>query len=262
MTIDAARNAIERQRGSDPLITHRLMGVFAIAAAVASGCADSDIVYPPGSPPETVIVAFRDGVSPSFAYNGTRDAFLKNGPTNDFRNRCYGNVPYDTIGAVPLAGALYERRLVIKMDVSAISDCGTVISTTLSLAFEDAPPDSITLTAHRILRPSYSTWIEGLNGLQEGVSWLTIDGAEAWYEEGGDIEGEPFARARIAGDTVIAFAVPPVLVRGWIADPAATHGVLIRSAHPSFGRFTCAHLRETPVDDDRPRLEIKYLRSG
>ncbi len=239
----------------------RLVAAALLAAAFA-GCADNDTVFPPGPVPDTVTVAFRDGASPDAGYNGTRDALLKDGPTNDFRNRCYGTTPRDTIGAVSLAGALYERRLVIKMDLSSITDCAAVVSATLVVALEEAFPDSITLAAHRISRPSYSPWIEGQNGLQTGVSWLTVDGAEAWYQEGGDIDAQPFALARISGDTAAAFSVPPALARAWIANPASNHGVLIRSAAPFAGRFALVSLRGTPDEEKRPRFELVYLRGG
>jgi hypothetical protein len=243
-------------------MARRGIAVLALLVAALAGCADDDTVFPPGAG-DTATVVFRDGVSPDASYNGTRDALLKNGPTNDFRNRCYGNVPFDTIGSVSLAGAPYERRLVLKMDLSAIADCAWVLSASLSLAFEAAPPESITVAMHRVLRPSYTgTWIEGQNGIQTGVSWLTVDGAESWFAEGGDFESEPLSRARIAGDTVVVFPVPSALARGWIDAPATNHGVLLRSASTTSGRFALAHLREAFVPSLRPSFTVTYLRGG
>ena len=244
------------------MIRHGALLGLVLAVSAFAGCAGDDTVFPPGAG-DTATVVFRDGASPDASYNGTRDSFLKNGPTNDFRNRCYGGVPFDTIGSVLLAGAPYERRLVLKMDFSAITDCAYVLSANLAIAFEAAPPESITLSMHRVLRPAYTgTWIEGQNGIQTGVSWLTVDGAESWYAEGGDFESEPFARARIAGDSVVSFSVPAALARIWIDAPAANHGILLKSVDPAPERFVRAHLRETFAPSLRPRFAVTYLRGG
>ncbi len=233
-----------------------------LAVAALAGCADNDVVYAPGSG-DTAIVVFQDGVSPDASYNGTRDAFLKDGPTSDFRNRCYGNVPLDTVGAVPLAGGLYERRLVIKVDLSSITDCGAVLSSSLSIAFDDAPAESITIEVHRVIPPvSSGPWIEGFDGIAGGVSWLTVDGSESWGTEGGDIDGEPLDGARISGDTVVAFAIPAALASDWLAAPASNSGVLLKIAAPLSERFAVAHLRESSIPGLRPRFRIVYLRGG
>ena len=236
--------------------------IASLALAALAACADNDSVYPTASG-DTVTAVFQDGAHPDESYGGTRDAFLKDGPTNDFRNRCYGNVPFDTVGAASLAGSPYERRIVVKMDLSSITDCASVLFSSLSIAFESAPPESITLEMHRIVRPSSSaTWLEGMDGIQNGVSWLTVDGEESWAAPGGDFEVVPLHRARIAGDTVVAFPVPPALARDWILAPATNHGVLLRSAEFPSGRSVLAHLRETFNPAARPRLSVTYLRGG
>lgn len=237
------------------------IAILGLTVAVIASCANDEITYPTGSR-DTSTVIFKDGLSPYQGYDGTRDAIIKNGPGNDFRNRCYGTEPMDTLGFSFLAGSFYERRLVVEMDLSIISDCAEVLSAVLSISVNGAGIDTITLAAHRILRPTYSSWVEGRNGLQTGVSWLTVDGAESWYSEGGDFDSAALDVCRIAGDTVVSFSLPAWLVRTWISSPESNHGILVRCIDPPSSRFAIAYLRETPLESRRPQLKLVYIRSS
>lgn len=239
-----------------------LLAAAATIAAAFVGCADNDTVFPPGTPPETMRVAFQDGVSPTTAFDGTRDAVIKDGPTNDFRNGCFGAEDADTIGAVALGGSTYERRLLVKTDLSSITDCGSVVSASLSIRLETPPGDSLAIDLLRISRPSYSPWVEGTTGTATGVSWTTVDGAEPWLVEGGDTDGLVLDRARIAGDTTIVFRIPPALAEDWIHTPSGNHGVMLRATFPGVPRFGIARQRESAAASDRPRMDVAYLRGG
>lgn len=234
----------------------------ALLAAVLGGCADNDTVYPDGTAAETVRVAFRDGALPTLAYNGTRDAVIKDGPTIDFRNGCFGTEDADTIGAAVLGGSTYERRLLVKMDLSSITDCGSVVAASLSIRIEAPPADSLAIEMLRITRPSYSPWVEGTTGAATGVSWTTVDGAEPWLIEGGDTDGIVLARARIAGDTTVVLRIPPAVAESWIDAPAGNNGLVLRAAYPGLARSGRVRSRESAAAADRPRMDIAYLRGG
>ncbi len=238
------------------------ISIAALLAVALGACADNDTVFPPGTPAETVRVAFQDGAAPSAAYNGTRDVVIKDGPTNDVRNGCFGTAAEDTIGAVELDGTTYERRLLVKMDLTSITDCGAVVSAALSIRIEAPPGDSLAIDLLRISRPSYSPWVEGIRGVATGVSWTTVDGTEPWLIEGGDTDGLVLDRVRVAGDTTVAFRVPPSLAESWIDTPSGNHGLVLRATYPNLARSGLAHLRESAAAADRPRMDIAYLRGG
>ncbi len=232
-----------------------------ILACLVTSCADKSTFYPNGNL-DTVTIAFVDGIAPYQGYDGTSDAMIKDGPSNDFRNRCYGTSPVDTLGFLLLAGSFYERRLVIRMDISVISDCEKIISAKLVLHAASVRDDSLHLSAHRIGGQSYSGWNEGQNGIQTGVSWLTRDGAESWHSPGGDFDQEPLSYATITEENPAIFSLPPRLVQDWLSSPESNQGVLIKVDEPQSDIFAEVYLRETTLASKRPRLEIIYLRNS
>lgn len=232
-----------------------------LCVAALSGCADDTVVIPV-APAETLAVVFQDGVAPDTDYRGTRDAFLANGPSNDLRNGNFGTVDVDRVGSVDIDGSFYESRFIVKLDLSAVTDCSQVISARLSISGDFASPDSITLAAYRVIRPSYNTWVEGFGGVMNGVSWTTLDGAVSWNTEGGDIDSTPLAEVTVSNDTTATFSLPPLLVRSWMLEPATNQGVIIGSDDLSRESFALVHARETAELSRRPRLEVVYLRGG
>jgi hypothetical protein len=240
--------------------------VFSLSAvllcAVAAGCSNNDQVVNPPFHLDTLTVAFQDGVSPSTSYSGTRDAVLKDGPTIALSNGNFGFVPVDTIGVVQLGYGLYERRLILRMDLSQITGCSKVIEATLSIHVAPPGPDSLTLEAYRVLRPAGNSWVEGIGGLAAGVSWATVDGAEPWTTPGGDYDPTPLDLRTIATDSVFTFSLPPALVLTWIKQPLTNHGVIIASGDAATPRFTTVFLRESAAARLRPRMQIVYIKGG
>jgi len=233
---------------------------FSIAAL--AGCADDTVVIPIPPLADTVTAVFQDGVMPDALYRGTRDAFLKNGPSNELRNGNFGTVEADRIGSIDIGGDLYETRLIIKMDLSSITDCSEVVSARLTIFGDYAAPDSITLAAFRVIRPAWNTWVEGIGGVTQGVSWTTIDGTAPWNVEGGDFDPAVLDETTVRSDTCATFSLPPALVNGWILHPEANHGIIIGSCDLSRESFAFIRARETAKSSWRPRLEIIYLRGG
>ena len=229
---------------------------------VAAGCGNDDHVINPPIHIDTLTAAFQDGVSPSPAYGGTLDAILKDGPTSSFREWNFGSTPFDTIGVVQLGTNLYERRLILKMDLSQITGCSKVIEATLSIHVRPPGLDSLTLEAYRVLRPAGNSWVEGIGGPGAGVSWTTVDGGEPWTTAGGDHDPTPLDMKTISTDSVFTFSLPPALVLTWIKQPPTNHGVIIASADPMLARSTTLFLRESDRAYRRPSMRIIYLKGG
>ena len=225
-----------------------------------TGCDDNTLITPQA--PDTVRVSFQDGVLPAASYHGTADAMLKNGPSNGLRNGNFGAAPSDTLGSALLSSDFFERRLIIKMDLSSIKDCSQVLSAGLSIRIAPTASDAMTLEAHRVVLPDYNPWVEGFGGLARGVSWTTIDGAAPWTAEGGDFESASIDRKTVSSDTVVTFSLQPALVKSWILKPASNHGVVIKTTDISRELFAIVFLREFSTAARRPRLDVTYLKGG
>ncbi len=237
----------------------RLSAVSLCLAALA-GCGDDEIA--PSGSSDTIRVAFQDGVSPSASYRGTRDAVLKDDPDAGSEDVNFGSAPSDTLGAVPLSTAFYERRFIVRMDISSITDCSEVVSARLSIRVAPPAPDSITLEAHPINLPTWKQWTEGSGGPQNGVSWSTIDGAMPWTVAGGDFFSSVLDERTVSSDSVATFSLSPALVMEWIRSPSSNHGIVIKTTDVSRARYAIVFEREYSGASRRPRLEIVYLPGG
>lgn len=224
------------------------------------GCDENKHVLIPVVP-DTVRVWFQDGVSPTASYQGTRDAILKDGPDDSFRNGNFGATPVDTLGSAELSTGFYERRLIVRMDLSSIKNCSQVLSARLSIRIVLPTGGSMTLEAHRVIRPDWNTWVEGFGGPAQGVSWTTVDGAAPWTAEGGDFEPVAFDRDTVSAlDTIATFSLSPALVKSWILKPQSNHGVIMRTTDVSRALFARAVLREYVDAAKRPRLDVAYIK--
>jgi hypothetical protein len=262
MVLSAPRTAGHRKNDEEmPRILICLAALFCLVALI--GCSDDEhITIPPLPSPETLTVSFQDGVSPNASYGGTQDAILENGPANEFRNGNFGTMPFDTIGSVRLGAALYERRLIIKMDLSLITDCSRVLTASLSMRIAPPAPDAVPFEAHRVDLLSWQKWVEGDGGVFRGVSWTTLDGAVPWANEGGDYEVAAFDQETASGDSTVTFALPPTLVRNWIKQPATNHGVIVKGTEPSSGLSVIVFMRECSRAAWRPRIDVTYIKGG
>lgn len=251
------------------MIRHRstTLGVLFTAGVVwilfaLSGCSENSdsIFFDPSSRLEEIV--FQDGHFPDSRYSGTRDAFLKEG--DPYSNINFGPSPQDTIGHLYLTDSYFERRFIIRFDLTEITDCGNVLSAELQIHFSSLSHDTLTLQAYQVTVPEIlgSSWLEGVGGPFKGVSWLYADGTIQWYTEGGDQVGPPVETIVASVDTLISFILPNSLVLGWIEDPETNHGVVIRLAETVSEEFLILHTRESLVLDERPLLKIEYLGGG
>jgi hypothetical protein len=232
----------------------------ALCLSILAGCSDEGTA--PAGSTDTIRVAFQDGISPSASYRGTADATLKNDPSPAAANINYGALPSDTVGSVLLSSAFYERRLIVRMDITSITSCSVVIAARLSIHIAPPAPDSITLGAHLVNLPDWKQWTEGLGGPAAGVSWSTIDGAMPWTAAGGDFFGSAVDERTVSSDSVVTFSLSPALVLDWIQTPSSNHGIIIKTTDVSRARYTTVFEREAGIAARRPRLEIAYLPGG
>ncbi len=240
--------------------------LFVLAAAwflsTLSGCSeDSDSIYFDPSP-RLEEISFQDGTYPSSRYSGTRDAFLKEG--NPFSNHNFGTTPQDTVGHLYLTDRYFERRMIVRFDLTSITDCGEVLSAELQLHFSSTSSDTLILRAYGVTIPDIlaASWLEGIGGLAGGVSWFTVDGAIPWDTEGGQLVGPPVETIVASSDTLISFALSNSMVLEWIKNPETNHGVMIRLAETLSEEFLILHARESLESDERPLLSIEYLKGG
>jgi hypothetical protein len=242
--------------------THLILMAAAAAAILAGIGCTSNSTGPPNET-DTVTVFFRDGAEPLPSYLGTRDAVIRDGSTWIMKESNNGTAPIDTLGLADIGGSLYERRLLVRFDLTSITDCGNVASAMLTISFE--PEDTnrtIWLDAWEATVPEASpgSWEEGLLG--EGVSWLYVDhGDPAWATEGGDYLELMDSRS-VKADTVVTFELAPARVEAWIKIPSRNHGVLIRPRTGGQEAFLHVYMREIAAVGLRPELLIKYVKGG
>ena len=241
-------------------LTGLILSVTA-AASLLSGTGCDDNTSSPGDS-DTITVVFRDGAFPLPSYTGTRDAVIKDGPGYAEQSRNYGTRAVDTLGIIDIGGSLYERRMLAKFDLTSITDCGTLTGAVLTISVTPADTnDTVWLDAYEVTVPATypRSWVEGF--LDEGVSWLTVDGDFTWTAAGGDVLGL-MASTAVKADTVVTFELDVATVEKWVKMPWKNHGVLLRPRTSGAAAFLYAYMRETPAAALRPELHIEYIKGG
>ncbi|OQX84526.1 MAG: hypothetical protein B6D63_04355 [Candidatus Latescibacteria bacterium 4484_7] len=244
-----------------------LSALFIVAVfSLLIGCGknENNPYVPWPSTGDTIHVVFQFGTSPFPDYYGTKDAILKDSPGAGYKNYNYGNVPFDTIGFARIGGLLYERRLIIAFDLSAIKNCSRVIEARLRLSLDPLTQNGLFLTAHSVSMPNWTGagWVEGINGSGNGVSWLTIDGGVLWHNPGGDFDQAPLDTSYVMNDTVATFDLPGSLVLDWIAHPDANHGIIVRPLDTGAENACLIFMKESDNAALRPLLEVTYIKGG
>lgn len=240
-------------------LTHLILSAATAAALVSINCSDNSTA-PDES--DTITVVFRDGASPLPSYLGTRDAVIKNGPGYDAQSGNYGTRPVDTLGIVDIGGLLYEQRLLVRFDMTSITDCDRLASAVLTINVTPADTnDTVWLDVYEVTVPATypGSWVEGF--LDGGVTWRTVDGTFDWNFEGGDVL-ELLDTKEVRADTTVIFELDAATVEDWIKRPWENHGVLIRPRTSDEAAFLYAYMRESTTVSFRPELHIKYLKGG
>jgi hypothetical protein len=236
-----------------------MLSAAAAALFLSAGCSDNS-TSPGGS--DTVTVVFRDGASPIPSYLGTRDAVIKNGPGYDAQSGNYGTRPVDTLGIVNRGTTLFEQRLLLRFDMTSITDCGSLTSAVLTISVTPADTNhTVWLDAYEATVPATypGSWVEGF--IDEGVTWRTVDGTFDWNSAGGDIL-DLLDTKEARADTVVTFELDAAVVENWVKRPWENHGVLIIPRTAGDAAFLYVYMRENTIVPLRPELHVKYLKGG
>mgnify|MGYP001824125967 FL=1 len=242
---------------------HRRLLLAAIPAAILilTGCEPT--TGPPPSGSDTSTVVFRDGAEPIPSYLGTRDAIIRDGAYWSMRESNNGTAPVDTFGVVDIGGSLYVRRMLVRFDLTSITDCGIVTSAHLTLHFEPGDTNrTLWLDAWEATVPEAfpGSWVEGF--LNEGVSWLYVDeSVTLWELPGGDYLDLLDSR-EVRADSAVTFELDAARVEAWIKIPSRNHGVLVRPRAGGQEAFLHMYMRENAAVGLRPELVVRYLKGG
>ena len=239
-----------------------LLCLVSAGTALLLACCSDGPTAPPE--PDTLRAVFRDGTDPFGGYYGTRDAVIKDGPSPALYLTNFGTRPLDTLGVVDLAGSLYERRLLVRFDLSSISSCAEVVEAALTLHVMPEDTAALELLAFEATVPGLVplSWAEGTGGFQQGVSWTTVDGTASWNSEGGDFFLSAMDARTVRGDSSVTFELDGGTVRSWIVEPGTNHGVLVMDGGGAGERFLRVNMREAADPSRRPRLVIRYRPGG
>lgn len=199
-------------------------------------------------------VDFQDGVAPSAAYAGTRDAIIKNGATT----LNFGDVPRLRVTTQDI-GTNAQTWALLRWDISAHVPPGAVVTgVTITLDVE-ADDTGQTASLYQLRR----TWTEGDGTTGSGVTWATTNGTTAWGTAGAEstttdrgatviatIAGAP------AGPRVATFgAAGLAVVQGWVDDPSTNFGVILRGTTTDAVDYGS---RETGTLTRRPKLTVTF----
>jgi hypothetical protein len=235
-----------------------------LAAALSpliAGCGDDTIVVPTA---DTTTVTFQDGISPSIAYYGTRDAMLKAGPDPDMNYGNFGDEPQDTLGVVRLGQGLYARRMIVRFDLTSVTSCAVLYSARLTIHIDPVDTNrAVDLYAYEATVPPAipGSWKEGTGAEYSGVSWMTVDGTYPWTNPGGDVLDLMDERS-VRADSAVVFDLSADRVKRWIDNPLTNHGVLVVTGIAIGEEYVIAHMRESTDIRLRPELTIKYRKAG
>ncbi|MBD3178664.1 MAG: DNRLRE domain-containing protein [Candidatus Latescibacteria bacterium] len=229
------------------------------------GCGEDDSGVLSGEEPDTMVMVFRDGVSPFPSYSGTRDAVIKNSTAEQLRNLNWGEMQQDSMGSRVLASGNYQMRLLIRWDLSSISSCEKVLEAELTLNLHPDSGDSVTFMMYRLDVPDNipDSWTEGTGkgDYKTGVCWDYATDATPWDNPGSDYLAPGLFSIQTGADSTASFNLPSGIVEDWIRNPLDNDGIIIKPDYLSSG-YRIVRLSENSDPDLRPRLTVRYLGYG
>jgi hypothetical protein len=202
------------------------------------GVYDYDDIVHHGTLAPVSNLCFQDGVSPSPAYAGTRDAYLE----MDFPDTNFGDA------TTLIVDGISDRAAILRWDIASISPGSQVLSASIVLYVTKGAACGYELyEIKRDWRETEVTWRERLTGMP----WQ-VPGALGG-DRGVDVLG--VITASSAGPHVIDLNdAGRTLVQRWIEDPATNHGLIVANYDgPDSVQFDS---REAAVPDNRPRLSL------
>jgi hypothetical protein len=196
-------------------------------------------------------VSFQDGVQPTAAYTGTRDATLSE---NEPDTTLGTGAELEVDGDDP-RGSGRDLSSLLRWDLSVIPPGSLVESVELTVEVTNRSKRSFGI--YELL----TAWIEAESTWNEsgaGSPWQ-VPGAQGPQERGATLLGSVEASS-VGSHTVFLNSAGLAAVQRWVNDPASNHGLLISDPIVSDGlRFAS---REALAAAARPRLTVTYSASG
>jgi hypothetical protein len=168
----------------------------------------------------------------------------------------------------------FVHRSFVRFDLSSIPCGSRVVSATLSIAVANAqsavPETQIAL--HRAL----ASWGEGASASFGGQGVPSGPGDANWYERshpgvlwttpGGDFASvaSASANAPFPPERVVWSSSPALVadVQGWLTQPAANFGWMLKGDEQTMGSTRRMHSREAALQSDRPMLRVRFIAPG
>ncbi|WNG16698.1 DUF3616 domain-containing protein [Cystobacter fuscus] len=191
--------------------------------------------------------SFQDGVSPSSSYAGTRDAMIE----EEDANANHGSATSLSASGDTPAGSGNENYILLRWDVSSIPANATIRSASIVVTVSDKADQSYDF--YELTRD----WNEGQ------VTWEQADSSQDWTSNGADGAGDRNTaslgsiRASATGTyTVTLNAQGLEVMRGWVANPASNHGVIV--ANKDNDNRLEIRSSEYSTKTSRPKLTVSW----
>ncbi len=185
---------------------------------------------------------FRDGVTPSSSYSGTRDTWIRaTSPT-----RRSGSSSSLTIDGSPDSAAL------LKWDISSIPTGSVVTGASITLQVTSGTVDGYEI--YELLRnwsESDATWLQAT----AGGSWQ-VAGAQGASDRGNAVLGV-LSSPSTGSVTLSLNAAGLAVVQRWINDPSSNFGVVLQD-YVNASDAATFRSRETSTSGQRPQLRVDY----
>jgi hypothetical protein len=230
-------------------------GSYSITAVATDKNGESSIsnnvditVHPAG---EQVTLEFQDGVSPSFFYSGTKDAYLSEvNPTSN-----YGPELELLLDGDDPIGSTLEKSTLIKWDLSSIPLNSAVESVTITI--------NVTNSSDNV----YELYEIKKDWLEDQITWNFYDGINPWqtagangFDDRGDVILASLSASYRGFYTITLNPTGIALVQSWVNNPESNFGIIFANQNSSNG--VDFNSSESPTPPNRPRLSVTYLDSG
>jgi hypothetical protein len=209
--------------------------VFCLAAAF----------FAPGAQVETI--SFQDGVHPTAAYAGTRDAYVSEGDPDG----AFGAAAALFADGDDLPGTGLDLAALLRWELSAIPPGSVIEAVELTLQVTDHSPASYAVYELR------APWVEAevsWNEAAAGSPW-EVPGAQGPQDRASEVLGLVSA-AQSGSYSVSLNGAGVAAVQRWVDDPASNHGLIIAATDVNDGVDFVS--RESAAVSERPKLTLTY----
>ena len=195
--------------------------------------------------------SFQDGVAPSSAYAGTRDAMIEEAHPDTHHGT---DTSVSASGDTP-SGSGQETYVLLQWDVSSIPSTARVRSASLTVTVSDKAEQTYSLYA--LTR----AWTESQ------VTWKQADSGHDWTSNGADGSGDrdvsslgSITAVATGTYTVTLNAMGVEAVQQWVSTPSRNHGVVL--ANKDNDNRLELRSREYSTKTSRPRLTVSWDPAG